>query len=229
MCRPKVQPMSHIYTPRVLKNAREWAHTLPSGLPLWELKFLRSFECSKSNLKGQNSLDWRVSYTIEILLKSRCLKWTYMTHLSTLNTSYGQMKGQESKCQFDSWPLKVGNHPDVLVCMWHATYHWKSLGKGYNFALDLTSIGGLHKKLQASRVLGVPISKISDSQFGSSKTKWHLGQQPWLVIENTIKGKVVVSPKSGLWWVLWVHVCLCLICAPKVIQLCTNQLVFWFA
>jgi hypothetical protein len=47
----------------------------------------------------------------------------------------------------------------------------------------------------------------------------------WLGIENTIRGKVVASPKSGLWWVLWVRVCLWFICAPKVLQLCTNQLV----
>jgi len=43
-------------------------------------------------------------------------------------------------------------------------------------------------------------------------------QAPWPNINNTIKGKVLVSPKYRLWWVLWVHVCLWLICAPK----CSN-------
>jgi hypothetical protein len=28
----------------------------------------------------------------------------------------------------------------------------------------------------------------------------------WLSIENIIRGKVVASPKSGPWWVLWVRV-----------------------
>jgi hypothetical protein len=32
-------------------------------------------------------------------------------------------------------------------------------------------------------------------------------QPPWLIIKNTIRGKVVASPKSGMWWVLWVGVC----------------------
>jgi hypothetical protein len=29
---------------------------------------------------------------------------------------------------------------------------------------------------------------------------------PWRVVEYTIWGKVVASPKSGLWWILWVQV-----------------------
>jgi len=47
-------------------------------------------------------MDWEVFYTIEKLLKYRCLKWAHMTHLDIWNTSYGQKKGQESNWQFDS-------------------------------------------------------------------------------------------------------------------------------
>jgi hypothetical protein len=43
--------------------------------------------------KGQNSLDWEVIYTIEKLLRSKCLKLVHMIHLSIYNTSYGQKKG----------------------------------------------------------------------------------------------------------------------------------------
>jgi len=32
-------------------------------------------------------------------------------------------------------------------------------------------------------------------------------QPPWLIIEKTIRGKVVTSPKSGPWWILWICVC----------------------
>jgi hypothetical protein len=39
-------------------------------------------------------------------------------------------------------------------------YRWKSFNKGYNFVLDLISIKGFHKKLWASKVVGVPISGI---------------------------------------------------------------------
>jgi hypothetical protein len=45
---------------------------------------------------------------------------------------------------------------------------------------------------------------------------------------QSIRGKVVASPKFGLWWVLWVRVCPWLVLTPKVLQLCTNQLVIWF-
>ncbi len=29
----------------------------------------------------------------------------------------------------------VGNHPDFLVCRWHATHCWKALDEGYNTTL----------------------------------------------------------------------------------------------
>ncbi len=50
-------------------------------------------------------------------------------------------------------------------------------------------------------------------------------QAPWLGIENTIRGDVLVSLNYRPWWVLWVHVCLWFVRAPKVLQLCINQLV----
>ncbi len=50
----------------------------------------------------------------------------------------------------------------------------------------------------------------------------------WLGIEYIIRGKVVASPNFGPWWVLWVQVCSWLVLTPKMLQLCTNQLVIWF-
>jgi len=50
----------------------------------------------------------------------------------------------------------------------------------------------------------------------------------WRGTKYTIRGKVVASPKSGAWWVLWVRICLWLVLAPKMFQLCTNQFVVWF-
>ncbi len=46
--------------------------------------------------------------------------------------------------------------------------------KGYNFALDLISIGGLHAKLRGPKVARVPILGISGLPFGSLGTKCHL-------------------------------------------------------
>jgi hypothetical protein len=41
---------------------------------------------------------------------------------------------------------------------------------------------------------------------------------PWRDIENTIRGKVVASPKSRPWWVLWVWGCPWLVLAPKLLK-----------
>jgi hypothetical protein len=70
-----------------------------------------------------------VFYIIKNLLERRCLKWVPIAHLDIKNTSYGQKKGRESNCQFDSWPEKVWNRPNLLICRRRATYHWKSLNK----------------------------------------------------------------------------------------------------
>jgi hypothetical protein len=58
------------------------------------------------------------------------------------------------------------------------TYRWKFLDEGYNFVSDLTSIGGLHKKLWASEVAKVPILGVSRLSLESPETKWHLGVGP---------------------------------------------------
>jgi hypothetical protein len=81
-----------------------------------------------------------VLYIIEKLLELRCLKWAHIAHSDIWNTSYGQKKGWESNCQFDSRPKKVKNRPNLLGYRQHATYCWKALDESYNFALDRTLI-----------------------------------------------------------------------------------------
>jgi hypothetical protein len=142
-----------------------------------------------------------------------------MTHLDTLNTSYGQEKGKESNWQFDSWPLKVRNHPNSLACKWRVTYHWKALNNFYNSVLDFTSIEGRHKKLWAPKVAGVPtLGILGLPLLGVSRKNdiWVL--VPWLGIEYIIRGKVMASPKFGSWWILWIRGCSWLVRAPK----CSN-------
>jgi hypothetical protein len=94
-----------------------------------------------------------------------------MTHLDISNTSYGQKKGWESNCQFESRPLKVRNRLGFLACRWRPTYRWKALDEGYNFALDFISIKGLHVKLWAPKVAGVAIVGISGFPLGNPGTK----------------------------------------------------------
>ncbi len=116
---------------------------------------------SEGNCRGQNSMNWWVLHIIGKILERRCLKWARMIHLDIWNTSYGQKKGHESNWQFDSQPLKVKNWFNSLACRWCVTYRWKAINEGYNFALDLISIGGLHAKLWGPKVARVPTLAIS--------------------------------------------------------------------
>jgi hypothetical protein len=84
----------------------------------------------------------------------------------------------------------------------------------------------------AHKVMGFQIckspnlKKIRDSNLGvlGQNGIWVLA--PWPSTNNIIRRKVVASPKSKLWWVIRIHVCPWFICAPKVFEQCTNQLVF---
>jgi hypothetical protein len=95
---------------------------------------------SEDDLRGQISLHWCVLYINGKVLKCRCPKWTRMGHLDIFSPSYGQKKGQESNCQFDFRPLKVGNQPLPDVASRSATRSWKALDESYNFGLDLVPI-----------------------------------------------------------------------------------------
>jgi hypothetical protein len=199
-------------------------HT-PKGTSILGVGVLVDFWMFKDEYRGQNPMDWRVLYIIEKLLKRRCLKWACMTHLDNWNTSYGQKKGKESNWQFDSRPLKVRNQPDVLTFRWNATRRWKALNEGYNFALDLISIQGLHAKLWAPKVTGVPTLAISGFPFGSLETKCHLD------VGLVERHKVYYKKEGGGFPQVRAMVslvspsCLWLVLAPKVLQLCTNHLV----
>jgi hypothetical protein len=92
-------------------------------------------------------------------------------------------------CQFDSWPLKVRNHIKLHACRWCVTYHWKSFDKGYNFALNLTSIEDLHKKLWAFKMASIPIPRILGFLTWESQEKWHLGATPVTSHKEYYKGE----------------------------------------
>jgi hypothetical protein len=87
-------------------------------------------------------------------------------------------KGSKIKLAIWLATIKVQNRLDFLMCRWCATYRWKAFDEGYNFALNFTSIEGLHTKLWASKVMGVLILGISGLSFGSLGTKLHLGVGP---------------------------------------------------
>jgi hypothetical protein len=76
---------SHFMLPRVQESVRESILTLPSEFSLWELESRWIPKFSKSDCKGQNPMDWRVSYIIGKLLERRCLNWRAWP-IWTLNT-----------------------------------------------------------------------------------------------------------------------------------------------
>jgi hypothetical protein len=198
---------SHHMLPKVQRVwGNEPSHSqVNSNYVSWSPKWTPKF--SKRDCRGQNPSFGKVVFIIGKLWKFRCLKWACIAHLDIWNTSYDQKKGCESNWQFDSRPLKVRDRPDFLVCRRCVTYCWRALDEGYSIALDLITIGGLHAKLWAPKVAGVPIEGISGLPLGSPGTKRSFGCGPHGVvqsIEYTIRGKVVASPKSRPWWVLWV-------------------------
>jgi hypothetical protein len=97
---------------------------------------------------------------------------------------------------------------------------------GLQLCFNLTSIEDLHTKLWASKVTRVPISRILGLPVGASKQNdiWVLAL--WPSIENTIRGKVMASPKSRPWWVLWVHVYMWFAHALKMFSYVLTNLLF---
>jgi hypothetical protein len=112
-----------------------------------------------------------------------------MCHLDICNTSYDKKKGRESNWQFDSRPLKVGNRPDFVAFRRLATYRWKVLDKGYNFASDLIAIGVVHKKLCALKVARVPVVGILGLSLGSPGTKSPFGCGPCGELQSILYGE----------------------------------------
>ncbi len=111
----------------------KWASTLGVGVPM-------DFRIFKGRLQGSKLIGLKSS----------------LYHQKVLETQMFKMG-----LPIDSRPLKVKNRSDLLTCRWRATYCWKSLDKGYNFALEFTSIGDLHKEYQAFKVAKVVILGIS--------------------------------------------------------------------
>jgi len=152
-----------------LEECEDDTHTPKMGT--WESS--RTLEILEFDCRGQNTSFWDVLHVIGKILKCRSRKWLCMSHLDICSTSYGKKKGQESNWQFDSWPLKVKNRPNLGVCRWSATHRWKALKESYKFALDLIPIKGVRKELWTHKVPGVQTGTISGLFLGSLGTKSH--------------------------------------------------------
>ncbi len=133
-------------------------------------------EALEFNSKGQNTSPWGVLSVAGKVLKCRCPKWPRIGHLDIFSASYGQKKGRESNCQFDSRPLKkVGNRPTPDVRWASATRRWKALEEGYKFGSDLVPIGGRGEKLRCPKVPGVQNRDSFETPFWESREKVPFG------------------------------------------------------
>jgi hypothetical protein len=140
-----------------------WSPTLGKSE---ELESSGTPECLKLDRKTQNTSHWGVLSVIEKVLKRRYRKCPRIGNSDICSPSYGQKKGRESNCQFDSRPLKVGNWPLPDVRFECATWRWKDLDEGCNFSLDLVAIQLCSRELWQFKVPGVPPGQFRDSISG---------------------------------------------------------------
>jgi hypothetical protein len=155
-------------------------HTYHVATPLWpsvgvkpntskvgDLESFGTLECLEFESKAQNTLHWGVLGVIEKVVKRRYRKWPRIGHLDICSPSYGQKKGRESNCQFDSRPLKVGNQPLPIIRFESVTRRWKELDEGYNFGSDLVAIRLCNQELWAPKVPGLHPGQFRDN-FGTA-------------------------------------------------------------
>jgi hypothetical protein len=141
-----------------------WLRNLCSFSKVGDLESSGTPKNSELDFRGQNTSYWGVLDIIGKVLKFRCPKWPWMSHLDIFSPSYGQKKGRESNWQFDSRPLKVGNRPDLDVRWGYATWRWKALEESYKIDLDPVPIGGWGETLWWPKVPGIQ----NRDSFGTS-------------------------------------------------------------
>jgi len=187
----------------------KWEDETPTP-KVGDLESSGTLECLEINNRDQNTSHWGVLGVIGKVLKFRCPKCPRIGHLDIWSPSYGQKKGQESNCQFDSRPLKVGNQPLLDIQIESATWRWKALKESYNFGSDLVLIRLCSREIWAPKVPGLQSGQFRDN-FGTptweSRENVPFGCSSRGELQRILYGgKVVASPKSRPWWVLCVKV-----------------------
>jgi hypothetical protein len=195
---------SHV--PKSAKNVKESTLSLPSEFSWWQLESQMDFRNFIEWFLGQNSMACGFFYIIGKLLERKCVKWACIAHLNIWNTSYGQKNGRKSNWQFDCWPQKVKNWPDLLIYRRCATYCWKLLTKATTFLQIASRSEVCSQNYEAPKSREFQLGWFWDSQLGVLRQKAIWMWAPWPVTEYIIRGKVVVSPKSKPWWILCVCV-----------------------
>jgi hypothetical protein len=147
-----------------------------------------------------------------------------MTHLDIWNASYGQKKGWQiwlpnTKSRELTWFPCVQVECDIPL---------KSSWQELQLCFIFISIKGLHTKLWGPKVVGVPTLRILGLPFGNPRTKCHLDVGLVERYKVYYKGEGGSFPQVQAVVSLVGPSCPGLVLAPKVLKLCTNQLVVWF-
>jgi hypothetical protein len=209
-----MEPISHIHTfgsvgkcEGMNSHTPNWAPTLGIGILMDFQIFKKWFLGSKLIILNSSLYHWK---------DLKCLKWARMTHLSSKHIDCGQMKGQESKCQYDSGPLKVGNRHNLLTCKWRVTYSWKAFNESYNFATGFTQLEAYIKSYGFPKLQESQLWKFWDSRLGRLGTKWHLGVIPMARHKEYCEGE-----GGGFLWI-WIMMNFVSPCMPMVCS-CTKK------
>jgi hypothetical protein len=146
---------------------------------------------------------------------------------------FGQLKhklwpkeGRESNWQFDFQPLKVRNRPNFLAHVACDISLKKLLMKATTLLQTSSQSEVYTQSYEPPKSWKSQLWKFRNSHFGvpGQNDIWVL--VPWLGTKYTIRGKVVASPKSRPWWVLWILVCPWLVRAPKCFNYALTNLLF---
>jgi len=124
-----------------------------------------------------NAHDYDVIWVMVMSRKYFCF-WHFMTihctncrNLSLSDALPSSLIDSNVSLKWKQWKSKeLGTHSLI-----RSIVGVKGLDRGYNFAWDLISIGGLHVKLWAPKSCGNPNCGNFGLPLGSSRTKWHLG------------------------------------------------------
>jgi hypothetical protein len=151
--------------------------------------------------QGPKHLALRCSWcVIEKVMKRRYRKWPRIGHLNICSPSYGQKRGRESNCQFDSRPLKVGNRP-FPTCELRVRYVVAKISARATSLVrrrrDQTSQSGVMSSQSPGTPPGTVSGQFRDSNPGNPRVPGVPGKSDiwaWVsrsVTEYTIGSKVV--------------------------------------
>jgi hypothetical protein len=154
-----------------------------------KMEFFGTPKNLEDGLTGQISSPWCVSYINEKLLKRRCPKWPHVTHLDIISPSYGQKKGQESNCQFDSRPLKVENRAlSLKECNTALKSFWRELQLWFRACLNPS----LERGVMTVQSLGLETQDSFETLTWESREKEPFGCSLGRELQSILYG--------GRWW-----------------------------